>query len=420
MKADLVVHSSHELLTLASPAGPKRGPAMRELSIVERGAVALQGDRIVLVGNTEDVLAKAGNAAKTIDASGKVVLPGFVDPHTHVIFAGDRASEFELRLQGASYMEIMAAGGGIMNTVRATRAASLDEIVRQSRERLDTMLAHGTTTAEAKTGYGLDTENELKMLEVMRLLDESHPVNLVPTFLGAHAIPSEYKGRTDEYVRVVVEEMMPALEAQGYLGHDPPPFCDVFCEDGAFSVEQSRRILQKARELGMGLKIHTDEFKALGGTALAVELGATSADHLACTPDEEIRLLADSETVGVLLPGTPFGLAEDHYAAARKMIDAGVAVALATDLNPGTCYCESMPFIMALACRHMGMTPAEAIVASTINAAHAVGLGHEVGSLEVGKKADLLILDSPDYRHLSYRFGSNLVQTVIKAGHVVR
>jgi len=420
MKADLVVHSSEELLTLASPAGPKRGPAMRELSIVERGAVALQGDRIVLVGNTEDVLAKAGNAAKTIDASGKVVLPGFVDPHTHVIFAGDRASEFELRLQGASYMEIMAAGGGIMNTVRATRAASLDEIVRQSRERLDTMLAHGTTTAEAKTGYGLDTENELKMLEVMRLLDESHPVNLVPTFLGAHAIPSEYKGRTDEYVRVVVDEMMPALEAQGYLGHDPPPFCDVFCEDGAFSVEQSRRILQKARELGMGLKIHTDEFKALGGTALAVELGATSADHLACTPDEEIRLLADSETVGVLLPGTPFGLAEDHYAAARKMIDAGVAVALATDLNPGTCYCESMPFIMALACRHMGMTPAEAIVASTINAAHAVGLGHEVGSLEVGKKADLLILDSPDYRHLSYRFGGNLVQTVIKAGHVVR
>ena len=420
MKADLVVHSSEELLTLASPAGPKRGPAMRELSIVERGAVALQGDRIVLVGNTEDVLAKAGNAAKTIDASGKVVLPGFVDPHTHVIFAGDRASEFELRLQGASYMEIMAAGGGIMNTVRATRAASLDEIVRQSRERLDTMLAHGTTTAEAKTGYGLDTENELKMLEVMRLLDESHPVNLVPTFLGAHAIPSEYKGRTDEYVRVVVDEMMPALEAQGYLGHDPPPFCDVFCEDGAFSVEQSRRILQKARELGMGLKIHTDEFKALGGTALAVELGATSADHLACTPDEEIRLLADSETVGVLLPGTPFGLAEDHYAAARKMIDAGVAVALATDLNPGTCYCESMPFIMALACRHMGMTPAEVIVASTINAAHAVGLGHEVGSLEVGKKADLLILDSPDYRHLSYRFGGNLVQTVIKAGHVVR
>jgi imidazolonepropionase len=420
LSCDLVVRGARQLLTLASQGSPKRGPAMRELGIIEDGAVAVQGDRIVLIGTTEDILAGVGSAAKTIDASGKVVLPGFVDPHTHLVFAGDRASEFELRLQGAAYMEILAAGGGIMNTVRATRAASLADIVAQSRERLDTMLTHGTTTAEAKTGYGLDTENELKMLQAVRLLDESHPVDLVPTFLGAHAVPTEYVGRTDEYVGVVVEETMPALEARGYLGHDPRPFCDVFCEDGAFSVEQSRRILQQARKLGMGLKIHADEFEALGGTALAVELGATSADHLANTPDEEIRLLANSDTIGVLLPGTPFGLAEEHYAPARKMIDAGVAVALATDLNPGTCYCESMPFIMALACRHMGMTPAEAIVASTINAAHAIGLGHEVGSLEVGKKADLLILDSPDYRHLPYRFGSNLVQTVIKAGHVVR
>jgi imidazolonepropionase len=420
LSCDLVVRGARQLLTLASQGSPKRGPAMRELGIIEDGAVAVQGDRIVLIGTTEDILAGVGSAAKTIDASGKVVLPGFVDPHTHLVFAGDRASEFELRLQGAAYMEILAAGGGIMNTVRATRAASLADIVAQSRERLDTMLTHGTTTAEAKTGYGLDTENELKMLQAVRLLDESHPVDLVPTFLGAHAVPAEYVGRTDEYVSVVVEETMPALEARGYLGHDPPPFCDVFCEDGAFSVEQSRRILQQARKLGMGLKIHADEFEALGGTALAVELGATSADHLANTPDEEIRLLANSDTIGVLLPGTPFGLAQEHYAPARKMIDAGVAVALATDLNPGTCYCESMPFIMALACRQMGLTPAEAIVASTINAAHAIGLGHEVGSLEVGKKADLLILDSPDYRHLPYRFGSNLVQTVIKAGHVVR
>jgi imidazolonepropionase len=393
---------------------------MSELDIIKDGAVAVQGDRIVLVGTTQNVLADMGSAAETIDASGKVVLPGFVDAHTHLVFAGDRASEFELRLQGADYMEILAAGGGIMNTVRATRAASLEDIVAQSRKRLDTMLAHGTTTAEAKTGYGLSIESESKMLEAILLLDEAHPVELIPTFLGAHAIPAEYEGRTDEYVSVVVEEMMPALEARGYVGHDPPLFCDVFCEDGAFSLDQSRRILQKARELGMGLKIHADEFKALGGTALAVELGATSADHLANTPDEEIRLLADSDTVGVLLPGTPFGLAEDHYAAARKMIDAGVAIALATDLNPGTCYCESMPLIMALACRRMGMTPAETIVASTVNAAHAIGLGHEVGSLEVGKKADLLILDTPDYRHLSYRFGSNLVQTVIKAGRIVR
>ncbi len=420
MGFDLVIHSAKELLTLASVEGPRRRSGMNELSIVVDGAVAILGDRIVLVGQTTDVLAEAGNGARLIDASGKVVLPGFVDPHTHLVFAGDRASEFEMRLQGASYLEIMAAGGGIMNTVRATREASLDEIVRQSKERLNRMLAHGTTTVEAKTGYGLDTENELKMLGAIRQLDLSHPVDLVPTFLGAHAIPAEFLGRADEYVDLLVEEMLPALQAEGYLSEESPIFCDVFCEEGAFSLEQSRRILEKAKELGMRLKIHADEFTSLGGTALAVELGATSADHLVCTTDEEIRLLADSDTVGVLLPGTPFGLGETRYAPARRMIDAGVAVALATDLNPGTCYCEAMPLVMALACRQMRMTPAEAIVASTINAAHAVAVGHEVGSLEVGKKADLLILDVPDYRHLAYRFGSNLVQTVIKAGDIVQ
>jgi imidazolonepropionase len=419
MSVDLAVHSAQQLLVLASPEGPRRGPGMRDLDLITDGAVGIQGDRIVLVGTSQKVLAAAGTGSRLIDASGKVVMPGFVDPHTHAIFAGDRASEFEMRLQGASYVEILAAGGGIMDTVRATRQASLEEIVSQSRQRLDRMLALGTTTAEAKTGYGLDTENELKMLETIRLLDESHPLDLVPTFLGAHAIPAEYKGRGDEYVDLVVNEMLPALGPAGYLDHGPPLFCDVFCEEGAFSVRQSRRILQKASDLGLRLKIHADEFNALGGTALAVELGATSADHLANTPDEEIGLLAASRTVGVLLPGTPFGLAENHYAPARKMIDQGVAVALATDLNPGTCYCESMPFIMALACRCLGLTPAEAIVASTINAAHAVGLGHEVGSLEIGKKADVVILDVPDYRHLSYRFGSNLMQTVIKAGTVV-
>jgi len=392
---------------------------MGELGLIQDGAVAIQGDRVVRVGNSREVLAAAGTGSKLIDASGKVVMPGFVDPHTHVVFAGDRASEFEMRLQGASYMEILAAGGGIMNTVRATREASLGEIVSQSRKRLDRMLAQGTTTVEAKTGYGLNTDTEMKMLEAIRLLDESHAVDLVPTFLGAHAIPVEYKGRADEYVSLVVDEMMPALEAEGYLDHQPPLFCDAFCEDGAFSVGQSRRILQKAKDLGMGLKIHADEFNSLGGTALAMELGAISADHLACTPEKEIELLADSDTVGVLLPGTPFGLAEAHYAPARRIIDLGAAVALATDLNPGTCYCESMPFIMALACRYMGMTPAETIVASTINAAHAIALGYEVGSLEIGKKADLLVLDIPDHRHLSYRFGTNLVQTVIKAGRVV-
>jgi imidazolonepropionase len=411
LKADLVVHGAQQLLTIASPQGPRRRSSLEQLEIIKDGAVAVQGDRIALVGRTSDVLAQAGDTARLIDASGKVVLPGFVDPHTHVVF--------EKRLQGTPYMEILAAGGGIMNTVRATREGSLEDLARQSRARLDRMLAHGTTTVEAKTGYGLDTDNELKMLDAIRLLDQSHPVDLIPTFLGAHAVPGEYKGRADAYVDLVVEEMLPALEREGYLGREKPLFCDVFCEEGAFSVEQSRRILERAKDLGMGLKIHTDEFKSLGGTALAVELGATSADHLACTTDEEIALLADSDTIGVLLPGTPFGLAEDHYSPARKMIDAGAAVALATDLNPGTCYCESMPFIQALACRQMGMTPAETIVASTINAAFAIGRGHEVGSLEVDKKADLIILDIADYRHLAYRFGTNPVHAVIKAGHLV-
>jgi imidazolonepropionase len=416
---NLVIENARQLLTIASPEGPRRGAAMSELGLIEDGAVAVRGDRVVMVGSTKEVLAQLEGTAQRIDASGKVVMPGYVDPHTHVVFAGDRAAEFELRLQGATYLEIMAAGGGIMNSVRATRAASLKELVAQSQQRLHRMLALGTTTAEAKTGYGLDTENELKMLEAIRLLDESHPVDLIPTFLGAHAVPAEYQGRAEEYVNLVIEEMLPLVKTRGHIVDSKPFFCDVFCEGGAFSLEQSKRILEKAKEVGMGLKIHADEFTSLGGAALAAELGATSADHLACTPQEEMELLAESGAVAVLLPGTPFGLGEAHYPSARRMIELEVPVALATDLNPGTCYCESMPFIMALASRQMGMTPAETIVAATINAAHAIAMGHEVGSLEVGKMADLLILDVPDYRHLVYRFGTNPVDTIVKAGRVI-
>jgi imidazolonepropionase len=416
MHVDLFIHSAAQLLTLAS-AGPKRGAAMGELGIIEHGAVAAKDGLIALVGPTSEVQGQV-TAAEEIDASGKVVMPGFVDPHTHLVFAGHRADEFELRIKGATYLEIMAAGGGIMNTVQATRAASLYELVAQSRERLDEMLAHGTTTAEAKTGYGLDTENELKMLEVIRRLDAEHPVDLVPTFLGAHAVPEEYKGRADEYVDLVVEEMLPAI-ASSLVTHSSLPFCDVFCDEGAFTLKQSRRVLEAAQALGLGLKIHTDEFRPLGGTRLAVELGAASADHLVCTPDEEIEVLARSDTIAVALPGTPFGLGHYEYTPARRIIDSGGALALATDLNPGTCWCESMQLIIALACRFMEMTPAEAIVAATINAAHAVGLGDQVGSLEVGKKADILILDIPDYRHLAYRFGVNLVDKVIKGGRLV-
>jgi imidazolonepropionase len=416
LQTDLLIHSAAQLLTLASK-GPKRGVAMGELGIIEDGAVAVKDGFIALVGPTSKVRGQI-TAAEEIDATGKVVMPGFVDPHTHLVFAGDRADEFELRIRGATYMEIMAAGGGIMSTVRATRAASVEQLVEESRARLDRMLAYGTTTAEAKTGYGLDIENELKMLEAIRRLDAEHPVDLVPTFLGTHTVPTEYQGRADEYVDLVVEEMLPTSKSQ-ISNLKSQIFCDVFCDEGAFTMEQSRRVLEAAQALGFGLKIHADEFRSLGGTRLAVELGAVSADHLVCTPDDEIELLAGSDTIAVALPGTPFGLGHHEYTPARRIIDAGGALALATDLNPGTCWCESMELIIALACRFMKMTPAEAIVAATINAAHAVRLGDQVGSLEVGKKADILILNIPDYRHLAYRFGVNLVDKVIKGGGVV-
>ncbi len=418
MLADLLIHSASQLLTLSSPHGPKRGAEMQELGIIEDGAVAAADGEIIAVGSTAE-LRSAIRARREIDAAGRVVMPGFVDPHTHLVFAGSREDEFELRLQGATYMEIMAAGGGIMSTVRRTRAASEEQLVAETMPRLRRMLAHGTTTAEAKSGYGLNTADELKTLRVIDQLAERQPIELVPTFLGAHAVPAEYAGQTDAYVDLVVSEMLPAVaEYYQSLGR-PLPFCDVFCEEGVFSLEQSRRVLDAARQMGFPLKIHVDEFQPLGGTRLAVELGAVSADHLVCTPAEEIALLARSDTIAVSLPGTPFGLAHTAYTPARAIIDQGGVLALATDLNPGTCYCESMPFMLALACRYMKLWPAEAIAAATINAAHAIGLGHRVGSIEVGKQADILILDLPNYRHLPYRFGTNPVKIVIKRGQVV-
>ena len=415
-EADLLIHSASQLLTLASPGGPQRGATGSNLGLIENGAVAVRDGQVLMTGPTASIRAQM-EAAQEIDASGQVVMPGFVDAHTHVVFAGQRADEFEQRIAGATYMEIMAAGGGIMSTVRATRQATADDLVTQTLPRLTAMLAHGTTTLEAKTGYGLNVADELKTLEAIRRLDAGHSVDLVPTFLGAHAIPTEYQGRADAFTDLVVEEMLPAFAP--HVKGKPPLFCDVFCEDGAFSLAQSRRVLERARELGFGLKIHADEFKPLGGTALAVELGAVSADHLVCTPSEEIKALACSETIAVALPGTPFGLGHREYTPARAIIEAGGAVALATDLNPGTCYCESMQFMIALACRYMHLTLAEAIAAATINSAHAIGMGQVVGSLEPGKQADILILDVSTYQHLGYRFGSNLVKKVIKRGRVV-
>jgi imidazolonepropionase len=424
MDADLLILHATQLLTLRSPGGPKRGPEMSDPGLIPDGAVAVQGKTIVAVGPSAEVAA-ACRASMMIEAPGKVVLPGFVDPHTHALFAGARAGEFEMRLRGATYMEIMQAGGGIQSTVNATRSATWETLLQETRTRLEAMLAHGTTTAEVKTGYALEKEGELRMLRAILALDRDHhqALDLVPTFLAAHAVPQEYHDDPDGYVQQVVEEMLPAAAAlwQEETAQEPRPaplFCDVFCEKGAFDLAQSRRILGRARELGMGLKIHVDEFASLGGTALAVELGAASADHLVCTPEEELLALAGSNTIAVSLPGTPFGLGDPRYSPARKLIEAGGALALATDLNPGTCYCESMPFIIALACRAMRLSPSEAIAAATINAAHAIGWGARVGSLEVGKQADIVILDLPDYRHLAYRFGTNPVEVVVKRGQI--
>lgn len=413
MHVDLLITHAAQLLTLAAP-GPRTGPALADLGLVEDGAVACRDGRIVAVGPTREVLAQVDSAAETLDARGRVVMPGFVDAHTHVVYAGDRAAEFEQRVQGATYLEIMAAGGGIMSTVRATRAASLDQIIEQTRARLDRMLRLGTTTVEAKTGYGLDRDTERKMLQAIAALDRTGPLDLVPTYLGAHAIPADYSGRADEFVDFVVGELG-TLKAEG----QPMEFVDVFCDAGAFTVEQSEVMLARARELGYRIKIHADEFAHLGGANLAARLGAISADHLAVTPAEDMRRLAEAGVVGVLLPGTSFGLGHTHYADGRAMVEQGVAVALATDLNPGTCPCESMPLMLALACRYLRLSPAEAVVAATLNAAWAMGRGDRVGSLAVGKQADLLVLDTTDYRDLAYRFGGNVVQRVVKQGTVV-
>jgi imidazolonepropionase len=388
-----------------------------DLGIIENGAIAVDDGLILETGTTAELLGKY-QAASTVDAGGRCVIPGFVDPHTHLPWFGDRAGEFELRLAGASYMEIMAGGGGIMSTVSQTRMATLEELVDDNLPRLERMLAHGTTSAEAKTGYGLETTAELKQLEAIVALDERQAIELTPTFLGAHAVPAEYKDRVEAYVDLVIEEMLPAAANwMAQSGRDL--FCDVFCEKGAFDLDQTRRILVRARELGLGLKVHADEFQGLGGTALAVELGAISADHLVKTPAVDVEALGAGQTIAVGLPGTPFGLGHQEYSPAREILAAGGALALATDLNPGTCWCESMQFVIALACRYMGLTQAQALASATINAAYAIGRGEEVGSLEKGKQADILVLDTADYRQLGYRFGTNLVKKVIKRGRVL-
>jgi imidazolonepropionase len=413
----MLIHSSSQLLTLAG--GPQRGHALGTLGIIEDGAVVIRDERIVAVGTTPELKA-AYPDEPTLDANGCVLMPGFVDPHTHVIWGGDRADEFEMKMTGKSYLEILAEGGGILSTVRATRTASIESLIAQTSPRLLRMFTHGTTTVETKTGYGLQTATELRLLKALLTLDDETPLDLAFTFLGAHAIAPEYKDDPQAYTDLVCETMLPML-CQWWDTHAPRqslPFVDVFCETGAFTLEQSRQILTKARSLGFPLKIHADEFDNLGGVSLAVELGAASADHLVTTSEADIAALGKSNTVAVSLPCTPFGLAEKEYTPAQKIIEANGIFALATDCNPGTTWNESMQFVIALACRAMKITPAQAIAASTINSAHAIRRADTIGSIEVGKQADMLILSVPDYRHLGYRYGTNLVKQVIKRGQV--
>lgn len=411
----MLIHSASQLLTLAG--GPQRGHQLGQLGLIQDGALLIQDEKIVAVGPSEELRAAYTDEVQ-IDAGNSVVMPGFVDPHTHLIWAGDRAAEFETRLEGKSYLEILAEGGGILSTVNATREAAIDTLIAETRLRMQTMIEHGTTTSEAKTGYGLETTSELRMLEALIALDEEGPLELAITFLGAHAIAPEYKDDPQGYTVHLCESMLPAVRS--WWPEDRPlPFVDVFCETGAFDLVQSRQILARAAELGFPLKIHADEFDNLGGAALAAELGAVSADHLVATSDEDIKTLAQSETVAVGLPSTPFGLAEDHYTPAKKILEAGGILALATDLNPGTAWCENMQFAIALACRYMRLTPAQAIAAATINAAAAIDRADQIGSLEPSKQADVLILNVPNYQHLGYRFGTNLVKTVIKWGNII-
>jgi imidazolonepropionase len=420
---DLLIHRASQLITCASAGGPKRGAALAQLDMIEDGAVAIADDTILAVGSTAAITARY-TPARQIDASGKVVCPGFIDPHTHLVFAGERSAEFEMKLAGAAYLEILQAGGGILSTMRATRAASADALLQQAQRRLDRMLRWGTTTVEVKTGYGLDTASELKLLAVIGALAVSHPCEIVPTFLAAHAVPPEFSGQPEAYIDLVVAEMIPAAaawyEQVWQTSSLRAPFCcDVFCEKNVFDSKQSQRVLEAGLAHGMKPKIHADEFVNLGGVSLAIELGALSADHLDVTPPAEIAQLAASPTVAVVLPVVNYHLGSYHYAPARALIEAGAALALATDLNPGSAPCFSMPFVMALACRYQKLTPAEAFNASTINAAYAIGLGERLGSIEAGKQADLLLIDAPDYRHIAYWLGENLVAGVVKRGKIV-
>lgn len=413
----IFIENASQLITLHGHSErPATRNRMSELSIIENGALWIEDGKIIDVGTTAEIrfkYQKQIEKAQTINASGKIVLPGLVDPHTHLVFKGSREEEFNMRLNGATYMEIMNAGGGIHSTTRNTREASEDVLFDEAKIRLEKFLLHGVTTLEAKSGYGLDWATEEKQLKVAKRLNKEHEIDIVSTFMGAHAVPKEYKENPDEFVNLVINEMLPKVATEKLA-----EFNDVFCERGVFTPEQSRRILEAGKRYGLVPKIHADEIEPYEGAELAAEIGAISADHLLRASDKGISAMAEKGVIGVLLPGTAFFLMTEA-ANGRKMIDLGLPVAISTDCNPGSSPTVSTPLIMNLACLHMGLTPAEVITAATINAAHAINRARIIGSLEIGKKADVLIADVPNYMQLQYHFGINHTDTVIKNGKVV-
>jgi imidazolonepropionase len=411
--ADFLIVNAEEMVTLAGGnQKPRTGKQMHELGVVHDGAVAIREGRIVAVGKTPDVT-KAFRTKYAISAKGKLVLPGFVDPHTQLVFAGSLEDEFQMRIEGASHMELLGSGGGTLKIVKETRRARVEKLVDLGLERLDSMLAHGTTTVEAKSGYGLSTVDELKILEATRRLNRLHCMNVVSTFMGANAVPPEYNGNSEEYVNLVVGETIPKVAEKGLA-----EFCDVFCERRIFSLEQAKRILMTGKAHGLKPKIHADVMSMLGGAEIAADVGAVSAEHLLFSSVEGIKALAEKGVIAVLLPAAAFSLMMGRYADARLMIDCGVPVALGTGFN-ADCWVENQQLIIAMACHFLHMTPAEAITAATVNAAHAVNRAEEVGSLEVGKRADVIVLNVPNHKFLGYHFGVNLVDKVIENGRVV-
>jgi imidazolonepropionase len=414
MSGALAVVNCSQLVTLAGPSRPRFGPEMRELSVIEDGALLVRGGKIERAGARAEVEPLIGADADVFDAGGRIVLPGFVDAHAHPVFAGDRADEFEQRAEGLSYQEIAAAGGGIRSTVRRTRAATEDELLAAARRREEWFLRTGTTTVEAKSGYGLTVDDELKMLRVVRRLNEGGAVSYVPTFLGAHEVPDEYRARRGDYVELVVKEMLPRVAAEGLA-----EFCDVFCEERVFGVEESRRILSAARAHGLSLRIHADQLSLSGGALLAAELRAQTADHLEHTDAQGIAALKAAGVQPVLVPGSVYALGSARYPPARALIDAGLAVVLASDFNPGSSPTPSMTMILSLASTHMRMTPAEGITAATVNAAHSLNRGEEKGTLEAGKRADFVVHDCADYRELAYFFGVEHAHAVFACGREV-